>query len=89
MIFKIERGEIFMGMPNAYKCEICSQNVYFPGTPEGEQLLQAHYESEVGHDISEVPTVKKAYQCHHSKCNVYKDTVCEMLQHDRATHTGE
>jgi hypothetical protein len=78
-----------MGMPNAYKCEICSNDVYFLGTPEGEWALQTHYQKAAGHDISAVPTVKKAYHCHHSGCDVYKDTVCEMLQHDRSTHNGK
>jgi hypothetical protein len=31
-----------MGMPNAYKCDVCT-DVYFDGTPAGELALGQHY----------------------------------------------
>jgi hypothetical protein len=76
-----------MGMPNFYKCEICN-DVYFPGTQLGEAELRAHYENSVGHDIDSVPTEYNVYRCHHQGCGVFKNTVCEMLEHDRTCHTG-
>jgi hypothetical protein len=77
-----------MGMPDAYMCEICGIDVHFPGTPAGEADLRNHYENTARHDINMVPTEYNAYKCHHQNCNVYKETVCEIVEHDRSAHTG-
>lgn len=74
-----------MGMPNAYRCEICS-NKFFEGTTAGKEALRAHYES--GHSGFSAPAEKNAYKCHHENCDKFKATICEIVEHDRADHTG-
>ena len=76
-----------MGMPNAYRCEKCS-DFFSPGTPQGKTELETHYASLPDHSTLPVPAVKNAYKCHHQNCNVYRATVCEIVEHDRANHTA-
>jgi hypothetical protein len=77
-----------MGMPNAYKCEVCQAPVYFDNTNAGRTQMQTHYTSQ--RHSQPVPDSPNAYKCHHDDncpaAQKYAPDERLMIEHYRTEH---